>query len=183
MNSSADELPADSSQRAIGRPSSKVIDPSTKIDGRATCKYCPDYTKGCHRTSSGAETLQSSILLALKDAQAYFAASSNSKRRSAKRSAAAGPCLPDRKKQTLIAGHVRSIAPDRQQSQLDRALLLFTVMCGVPFNVVENPFLIAFIQLLRPSYKLPSITTTCTCMHISCFHACATSLGVISFCK
>ena len=30
------------------------------------------------------------------------------------------------------------------------------VCCGLPFSLVENPFFIEFVNLLKPAYKLPS---------------------------
>jgi hypothetical protein len=46
-----------------------------------------------------------------------------------------------------------------EKKDLDRNLLLFFATGGIPFAAVDNPYFIKFLQLLRPSYSMPSRNT------------------------
>src|SRR5688572_29525991 len=39
-----------------------------------------------------------------------------------------------------------------QKQKLDQALLHAFVVCGIPWNVVSNPFLMDFMKLTKPGY-------------------------------
>src|SRR3989337_1582058 len=41
-------------------------------------------------------------------------------------------------------------------NQIDRALVKAFVICGIPWHIIENPFFIELIKLLRSSYQPPS---------------------------
>ena len=44
-------------------------------------------------------------------------------------------------------------------SRIDRSLLKAWVMAGIPFEVIENPFILDLFKNLNPAYVLPSRTT------------------------
>lgn len=71
---------------------------------------------------------------------------------------------PDLKKQKTSHGrapsglhkHFDSRAPSKEAAALiNRALLLFFVMCNVSFSAVSSPYFKAFVQQLRPLYTPP----------------------------
>lgn len=40
--------------------------------------------------------------------------------------------------------------------QFDRELMKFFIGCNIPFNVIENPMFVSFVNKINPGYKLPS---------------------------
>ncbi|CAJ0764276.1 18411_t:CDS:2, partial [Entrophospora sp. SA101] len=48
-----------------------------------------------------------------------------------------------------------SIEPSRQK-QIDIALSVAFICCGLPFNIVENPFFVNLLKALNPGYNSPS---------------------------
>jgi len=63
--------------------------------------------------------------------------------------------------QTNITSHFKSnvALPLAEQNSLDQAVLKAWVAAGVPFSVIENPFIIDLFMRLNPSYTPPSRTT------------------------
>lgn len=63
--------------------------------------------------------------------------------------------------QTKITSKFESTAEiDSAKAQrCNRALTRFFVCCGIPFQVVSNPFFIDLVKCLCPSYQLPNRTT------------------------
>jgi hypothetical protein len=44
-----------------------------------------------------------------------------------------------------------------QAVKIHRLLMVFLVVCAIPFRVLDSPHFHAFVQQLRPSYELPGI--------------------------
>jgi len=63
--------------------------------------------------------------------------------------------------QTNITSHFKSISPLplAEQNSLDQAVLKAWVAAGIPFSVIENPFVIDLFMRLNPAYIPPSRTT------------------------
>jgi hypothetical protein len=49
--------------------------------------------------------------------------------------------------------------PLAEQNSLDQALLKAWIAAGIPFSVIENPFIIDLFLRLNPTYIIPSRTT------------------------
>jgi len=64
-------------------------------------------------------------------------------------------------KQAKITQHFGSGAPLPSQvnDRIDRSLLKAWVMAGIPFKVIENPFIVDLLKDLNPGYVPPSRTT------------------------
>ena len=45
------------------------------------------------------------------------------------------------------------------KQQIDRELVKFVVGNNIPFNAIDSPFFISFVQALRPGYTPPSRKT------------------------
>lgn len=55
--------------------------------------------------------------------------------------------------------HFDTRRPSNEEAdRINRALLLFFVMCNIPFSTVANPWFLAFVLLLRPLYEPPGET-------------------------
>ena len=69
--------------------------------------------------------------------------------------------LPPNSAQTQITDHYSSdqCLPKSVIDRLDKKILKAWVMAGIPFNVIENPFVLDLFKDLRPSYSPPSRTT------------------------
>lgn len=59
------------------------------------------------------------------------------------------------KKQKTTQQTMDSHVAKQQDKMVTSALLLFFIICNIPFRVVENPFFLAFVDALRPKYKAP----------------------------
>ena len=70
------------------------------------------------------------------------------------------PVLPQLT-QTQITDHYKSdqSLPKFVVDQLDKKILKAWVMAGIPFNVIENPFVLDLFKDLNPGYSPPSRTT------------------------
>lgn len=84
--------------------------------------------------------------------------------------ASAGPSLPDRSvsgnkrpkigETASLHRHFELRRPGKEEvDRINRALLLFFVMCNIPFATVANPWFLAFVLLLRPLYQPPGETS------------------------
>jgi len=71
------------------------------------------------------------------------------------------PFLPNNSTQTQITNHYSSdqSLPKSVVDRLDKKILKAWVMAGIPFNVIENPFVLDLFKDLRPGYSPPSRTT------------------------
>ena len=49
--------------------------------------------------------------------------------------------------------------PLQVNSRLDKSLTKMWIMTGVPFEIIENPFVIDFLKKINPGYAPPSRTT------------------------
>ena len=59
--------------------------------------------------------------------------------------------------QTLLSNFYEStVLTDQRKNSINKSLLLAFVCCGIPRNVVENPFFIELLKQLRPAYEPPS---------------------------
>src|SRR6185369_1452105 len=69
--------------------------------------------------------------------------------------------IPILSKQPHITEHFGSNKPlpPFVTERIDRSLLKAWVMAGIPFEVIENPFIIDLFKHLNPGYILPSRTT------------------------
>lgn len=63
--------------------------------------------------------------------------------------------------QTNITNHFKSDEPLplAEQNSLDQAVLKAWVAAGIPFSVIENPFVIDLFMRLNPGYIPPSRAT------------------------
>jgi hypothetical protein len=63
--------------------------------------------------------------------------------------------------QTNITSHFKNDEPlpVSEQNALDQAVLKAWVIAGIPFSVIENPFIIDLFMRLNPAYIPPSRTT------------------------
>ena len=63
--------------------------------------------------------------------------------------------------QTNITSHFKSDEPLplAEQNSLDQAVLKAWIAAGIPFSVIENPFIIDLFMRLNPKYVPPSRTT------------------------
>jgi len=61
-------------------------------------------------------------------------------------------------KQAKITQHFGSDKPLPSQAndRIDQSLLKAWVMAGIPFEVIENPFILDLLKDLNPGYVLPS---------------------------
>lgn len=64
-------------------------------------------------------------------------------------------------KQTKIVQHFGSNTPLSSQAnnQIDRSLLKAWIMAGIPFKVIENPFILDLFKILNPGYVPPCRNT------------------------
>ncbi|CAB4484208.1 unnamed protein product [Rhizophagus irregularis] len=71
------------------------------------------------------------------------------------------PAPQPRYKQTKIVNHFSSDNPLPLEisSRIDCSLLKAWVMAGIPFEVIENPFILDLFKNLNPAYIPPSRTT------------------------
>ena len=79
----------------------------------------------------------------------------------------AGPSLPGRsqsgskrqRSDETLHRHFDTRRPSKEEAdRINRALLLFFVMCNIPFATVASPWFLAFVLLLRPLYQPPGET-------------------------
>ncbi|CAB5381551.1 unnamed protein product [Rhizophagus irregularis] len=68
------------------------------------------------------------------------------------------PAPQPRYKQTKIVNHFSSDNPLPLEisSRIDCSLLKAWVMAGIPFEVIENPFILDLFKILNPAYIPPS---------------------------
>jgi hypothetical protein len=68
---------------------------------------------------------------------------------------------PPNSSQTQITDHysTNQSLPKSVVDRLDKKILKAWVMAGIPFNVIENPFVLDLFKDLRPGYSPPSRTT------------------------
>jgi hypothetical protein len=68
---------------------------------------------------------------------------------------------PPNSTQTQITDHYRpdQLLPKSVAERLDKKVLKAWIMAGIPFNVIENPFVLDLFKDLNPGYSPPSRTT------------------------
>ncbi|CAB5359941.1 unnamed protein product [Rhizophagus irregularis] len=63
----------------------------------------------------------------------------------------------DTRSQTCIDDHYENFpTPLVKEDQINKALANMFVCCNLPFSLIEHPFFIEFIKILRTTYNLPS---------------------------
>lgn len=63
----------------------------------------------------------------------------------------------DTRSQTCIDDHYENFpTPLVKEDQINKALAKMFVCCNLPFSLIEHPFFIEFIKILRTTYNLPS---------------------------
>src|ERR1044072_8076356 len=73
---------------------------------------------------------------------------------------------PPNSTQSQITDHYSSdqSLPKSVVNRLDKKVLKAWVIAGIPFNVIENPFILDLFKDLKPGYSLPSRTTLSECL-------------------
>jgi len=63
--------------------------------------------------------------------------------------------------QSIITNHLPSIdpLPLSISRNIDRALLKAWISCGIPFDIIENPFMLDFLKQMNSAYIPPTRNT------------------------
>ncbi|CAB4432255.1 unnamed protein product [Rhizophagus irregularis] len=165
-------MSSNSSKKIGGRPISKIWewiikgDPVSNSKGyySATCSFCEFHwttakvaklkrhlAYDCNKIDSETKI---NVLMMLtsnnKDSEDDSTTTSTTKSSKKRKSS-------DTRSQTCIDDHYENFpTPLVKEDQINKALAKMFVCCNLPFSLIEHPFFIEFIKILRTTYNLPS---------------------------
>ncbi|POG58643.1 hypothetical protein GLOIN_2v1820937 [Rhizophagus irregularis DAOM 181602=DAOM 197198] len=164
-------MSSNSSKKIGGRPISKIWEwiikgdpvPNSKGYYSATCSFCEFHwttakvaklkrhlAYDCNKIDSETKINVLMMLTSNEDSEDDSTTTSTTKSSKKRKSS-------DTRSQTCIDDHYENFpTPLVKEDQINKALAKMFVCCNLPFSLIEHPFFIEFIKILRTTYNLPS---------------------------
>ncbi|PKK75132.1 hypothetical protein RhiirC2_773988 [Rhizophagus irregularis] len=164
-------MSSNSSKKIGGQPISKIWEwiikgdpvPNSKGYYSATCSFCEFHwttakvaklkrhlAYDCNKIDSETKINVLMMLTSNEDSEDDSTTTSTTKSSKKRKSS-------DTRSQTCIDDHYENFpTPLVKEDQINKALAKMFVCCNLPFSLIEHPFFIEFIKILRTTYNLPS---------------------------